>query len=261
MAAIGNPPQGLGEYNSVPTNMEFCAAENEVAGNTGGGGGFLRHDPGIALVWTPKEQSILEDLLSRYGKDDILVQYAKIARALPDKTIRDVAFRCRWLSEKEIANQRKDDQNSSEKNKEEKEYVTDSMPTPSQATDGYNSMMTDRDDGTSYKMIDDAVKLLEQNAQALNQIFANISDPKMPQMHENIRLFYQARLNILSILNDSGNMTETMKQMPPLPVQLNEELATAILPLSGSSYMPEITKQMHCRRPGHDNSQRPPFPN
>ncbi|KAL6563543.1 hypothetical protein OROGR_002502 [Orobanche gracilis] len=51
-------------------------------------------------------------------------------------------------------------------------------------------------------------------------------------IHENINLFCQARSNIHSILNDSSDMPEIMKQMPPLPVKLNDELANSILPRS-----------------------------
>ncbi|KAL0389200.1 UNVERIFIED_CONTAM: hypothetical protein Scaly_0277100 [Sesamum calycinum] len=72
-----------------------------------------------------------------------------------------------------------------------------------------------------------AGQLLEQNAHALDQISANFSAFKI---HENIDLFCQARNNILSILNDFSDLPEIMKQMPPLPVKLNEELANSILP-------------------------------
>ncbi|CAA2979579.1 DIV and RAD interacting factor 1 [Olea europaea subsp. europaea] len=72
-------------------------------------------------------------------------------------------------------------------------------------------------------------QLLEQSAQALDQISANFAAFKI---NENINLFCQARNNILAILSDLNDMPELMKQMPPLPVKLNEDLANSILPRS-----------------------------
>ncbi|KAG5586098.1 hypothetical protein H5410_046532 [Solanum commersonii] len=51
-----------------------------------------------------------------------------------------------------------------------------------------------------------------------------------PEIQENINLFTQARNNIFTILNDLNDTPEIMKQMPPLPVKLNDELASLILP-------------------------------
>ena len=34
----------------------------------------------------------------RYASESILVRYAKIAMKLKDKTVRDVALRCRWMT-------------------------------------------------------------------------------------------------------------------------------------------------------------------
>nr|KYP58423.1 hypothetical protein KK1_013830 [Cajanus cajan] len=70
-------------------------------------------------------------------------------------------------------------------------------------------------------------ELLEQNAQALNQISTNLS---AFQVQENINLFCQTRDNILKIMNDLNDSPEVMKQMPPLPVKVNDELANSILP-------------------------------
>ncbi|KAL6145128.1 hypothetical protein ACLB2K_055816 [Fragaria x ananassa] len=86
----------------------------------------------------------------------------------------------------------------------------------------------DNDDGISYKAIGGVTgELLEQNAQALNQISANL---QAFQIQENINLFCQARDNILKIMNDLNDMPDVMKQMPPLPVKVNEELVNHVLP-------------------------------
>ncbi|KAH0738017.1 hypothetical protein KY290_036722 [Solanum tuberosum] len=115
------------------------------------------------------------------------------------------------------------------------EKVTDYMPKSSFVANRANGppyaqsvMSMDSDDGISYKAIGGTTgQLLEQNAQALDQISANFTVFKI---QENINLFTQARNNIFTILNDLNDMPEIMKQMPPLPVKLNDELASLILP-------------------------------
>ncbi|KAH6828335.1 histone H2A deubiquitinase [Perilla frutescens var. hirtella] len=193
----------------------------------------LRHNPGLSLDWTPDEQSMLEDLLTKYASEPNIIRYAKIAQALKDKTVRDVALRCRWMNKKENGKRRKDDHNS-RKSKDKKEKAIESLPKSSQVANRLNGppyvqpMMVESDDGISYRAIGGATgQLLEQSANALDQISANFSAFKI---HENVELFCQARTNILSILNDFNDLPEIMKQMPPLPVKLNEDLANSILP-------------------------------
>ncbi|KAK6145187.1 hypothetical protein DH2020_022007 [Rehmannia glutinosa] len=241
--------------------------------------------------------------LHRYASETTVVRYAKTAQALRDKTVRDVALRCRWMNKKENGKRRKDE-NNARKNKDKKESagifpsaekVTDSMPKSSQVANRTNgppfvqSMMSiESDDGISFKghlgldiytseeesdfeqlpevcaillcsspeslrahfchgWLDASVRsiggaagqLLEQNAQALEQISANFSACKI---HENVNLFCQARNNISSILNDLSDMPEIMKQMPPLPVKLNEELANSILP---RPFLPKKSSDPH----------------
>ncbi|KAL3531019.1 hypothetical protein ACH5RR_010341 [Cinchona calisaya] len=243
MAASANPSGGGGHNNSnnqegtsnanggATDNGGVSIPENSVLGPTQAG---LHHNPGISLEWTAEEQSVLEDLLSKYSTETNVVRYAKIAMQLKDKTVRDVALRCRWMTKKENGKRRKDDHNSSRKSKDKKEKVTDSLPKSHVAsrTNGppytQSVMSMDSDDGISYQAIGGVTgQLLEQSAQALDQISANFSAFKI---QENINLFFQARNNILSIMNDLNDMPEIMKQMPPLPVKLNEDLANKILP-------------------------------
>lgn len=238
MAASANP-SGVNRNGS--NNNNNANSSGAVPENTSGSGvslaapaqTALRHNPGLSLDWTTEEQSMLEDLLSKYSSEANIVRYAKISQALKDKTVRDIALRCRWMNKKENGKRRKDDHNS-RKSKDKKEKAIDSLPKSSQVANRSNGppyvqpMMMESDDGISYKAIGGATgQLLEQSAQALDQISTNFSAFKI---HENIELFCQARTNILSILNDFHELPEIMKQMPPLPVKLNEELANSILP-------------------------------
>ncbi|XP_015578117.2 uncharacterized protein LOC8288313 [Ricinus communis] len=250
MAASANPSAN----NS--NNEEGGASAQKVASSANGGGvnavknggsnsgaensqteAALRHSPGISVEWTPDEQSLLEELLSKYASESIVQRYAKIALQLKDKTVRDVALRCRWMTKKENGKRRKED-HSARKNKDRKEKAADpsvkssSHLTPRPNGPSYAPPMipADSDDGISYKAIGGATgELLEQNAQILSQISANFASF---QIHDNLNLLSKTRDNIFSILNDLNDMPEIMKQMPPLPVKVNEELANSILPPS-----------------------------
>ncbi|KAE9588123.1 putative Homeobox domain-containing protein [Lupinus albus] len=196
----------------------------------------MKHNPGISLDWTTEEQAILEDGLAKYASESNIVRYAKIALQLQNKTVRDVALRVRWMNKKENSKRRKDDHNVTRKSKDKKERVSDpaTKPSPFAARSNVPSyaplqmIAMDNDDGISYTAIGGTTgELLEQNAQALNQISANLS---AFHIQENVNLFCQTRDNILKIMNDFSDSPEVMKQMPSIPAKLNEELANSILP-------------------------------
>ncbi|XVF81350.1 hypothetical protein PTKIN_Ptkin15bG0148300 [Pterospermum kingtungense] len=246
MAASANPTGNTNQEGSSNQKVTAPPPANGVSvnSNNGGGGGGavsadtlsgLRHNPGISGKWTPDEQSLLEDLLAKYASDSPIVRYAKIAMQLNDKTVRDVALRCRWMTKKENGKRRKEDHNSARKSKDRREKGTDSSAkSTSHLTTRPNGpsyappmIPVDNDDGISYKEIGGMTgELLEQNAQMFNQVSANFS---AFQIHDNISILCKARDNILAILNDLNDLPEVMKQMPPLPVKVNEELANNIL--------------------------------
>ncbi|KAK6914521.1 Protein of unknown function DUF3755 [Dillenia turbinata] len=234
MAASANPSGNHGGNN--PNNGSAAA----VAPDTSGTASAMKHNPGISTDWTLEEQSILEEGLSKYATETTIIRYAKIALQLQNKTVRDVALRCRWMSKKENSKRRKDDHNLARKNKDKKERVSDPSAKsfhlaarPNVPPYAMPMIPMDNDDGISYKAIGGTTgQLLEQNAQAFNQISANLASY---QIQDNINLFCQARDNIFAIINSLNDIPEIMKQMPPLPVKVNEELANSILPRSNIS--------------------------
>jgi len=243
MAASANPSGNNNQQESSRNGNGAAAATNNGGSSAPHDNSAvaptqaaLRHNPGISVEWTADEQSLLEELLSKYASERNIVRYAKIAMELKDKTVRDVALRCRWMNKKENGKRRKEDHSSTRKNKDKKEKVADPMAKSApHATNRSNGppyaqpvISMDSDDGISYKAIGGVTgELLEQNAHALDQISANFAAFKV---HENISLFCQAWNNILTIMNDMNDMPDIMKQMPPLPVKLNEELVNSMLP-------------------------------
>ncbi|GAB4825455.1 hypothetical protein Ancab_008328 [Ancistrocladus abbreviatus] len=228
MAASADPTGNHHEHNPSNGNSGGAVPDGSGAGSA------MKHNPGIATDWTAEEQSTLDEGLNKYASESTLIRYAKIAMLLPDKTVRDVALRCRWMNKKEISKRRKEDH--SRKSKDKKEKIADpsskSSPlVPRPAGHSYAAptvSMENDDDGISYKEIGGTTgELLEENKQAFLQISRNFSTF---QIHENVNLFCQARENLVKIMNSMSDSPEIMKQMPPLPVKLNEELVNSILP-------------------------------
>lgn len=235
MAASANPS---GNQHQEQSAFNGASTSNPSNGNSGprqdnsGASSAMKHNPGIDTDWTSDEQAILDDGLAKYASDSSVVRYAKIAKQLPNKTVRDVALRSRWMNKKEISKRRKEDH--ARKSKDKKEKVNDSSSKSSQLASRPGAhpysmppVTLDNDDGISYKVGGPTGELLEQNARFFEQISANFSSF---QIQENISLFCQARDNITKIMNNMNDTLEIMKQMPPLPVKLNEEIANTILP-------------------------------
>lgn len=183
----------------------------------------------IAAEWTPEEHSIVEELLVKYATENKMHRYARIAMQLKDKCLRDVVLRCTWMSK----NGKGQDDHISRKNKDKKEKLTDSMPKLTHVASRTNGpraqavMPMDRDGRISYQAIGGPIgQLLEQNAQMLDEISANFDATKI---QENINLLFQARSDLLTVVNNLNDGPE-MRLMPPLPVKINEELVNSILP-------------------------------
>nr|CAB3487505.1 unnamed protein product [Digitaria exilis] len=166
MGANGHPPPASA---AVQNGSHSGGGGGGANPSNGGTAAALRHDPGLAREWSPEEQATLDELLAKYASDAPVIRYAKIAMKLPEKTVRDVALRCRWMNKKESGKRKKEDHNSSRKSKDKK-------------------------------------------------------------IQDNIALFCQTRDNILRVLKEINDAPELMKQMPALPVKINEELVNTMLP-------------------------------
>ncbi|KAH9554723.1 hypothetical protein CY35_08G077500 [Sphagnum magellanicum] len=238
----GNPPGGGGDGASSGVKKNGATANG-----TDNGTHHLLHDVGLSLVWSPTEQSSLEEgllksFVGRYaGQKNNLVKYIKLAALLPEKTVRDVALRCVWITKKENGKRRKvEEQNALKKTKDKKDKVeAPTRPVAAVAARVPMPMYTpppppiDNDDGISKDAIGGPTgHLLEHNVQVIGQIRANLAACKL---QENTKLLVQFRDNIFAILNGMTNMPGIMSQMPPLPVKLNSELADRILPMPQSS--------------------------
>ncbi|MBA0801237.1 hypothetical protein Gohar_011614 [Gossypium harknessii] len=215
----------------------------------------LKHNPGISMDWTLEEQAILENGLQKYALEPSVTRYAKIALELQNKTVRDVALRCKWMSKKENSKRRKEGLNLARKIKDKRERVylsgnhTHFAAQPNLPPYPTPMIPVDFNDGISYTAIGGVPgELLEQNAQALNRISENIAALQVKyschdlggsltelvsftlfQLQENIGLFCQTRENILKIINVLNDMPDAIRQMPQLRERIRDKMFNFLL--------------------------------
>ncbi|KAJ9563566.1 hypothetical protein OSB04_008726 [Centaurea solstitialis] len=206
----------------------------------------LKHDAGLAVEWSVEEQHKLEEGLSKYADEPSIMRYIKIAATLRDKTVRDVALRCRWMARKR---RKQDEPNTGRKLKDKKDNLAESSSKPSISSlpafdvAPFSVSMNSRVqiDGITFEALSGSIRqLLEQNNQVLGQISANISSMKL---QDNIDLFSHMKNNLTAILNDMRYMPG-----PPLPISLNENLAHSILPTTSQTMMFEASSGMYMKQ-------------
>ncbi|KAF3794946.1 hypothetical protein EJ110_NYTH04642 [Nymphaea thermarum] len=220
-------------YNRHAISFQTGAISTSSGIHSPDAGGFgeafsaLKHDTGLAVDWSPEEQSILEKGLMKYAGEANIMKYVKIASELREKTVRDVALRCRWMTRKESGKRRKlEDCYSGKKLRDRKEKTIDSSsranicPVPQPNLGTYPFMM--------HQMANGNVLSSQDISAAKNDLI--LSSFYFAKVQDNIELFLHARNNITAILNDMNGMPGIMSQMPPLQVTINEELASTILP-------------------------------
>ncbi|KAJ6312775.1 hypothetical protein OIU77_014328 [Salix suchowensis] len=228
-------PAGCGSGGIVQAQAGNSSASSSLLLDSVPG---LKHDAGLAVEWSVEEQYKLEEGLHKYADEPTILRYIKIAAMLRDKTVRDVALRCRWMMRKrrkaEDYNMGKMINNRKDKLVESSSKMNMAAVLPQNMTT-YPQMMhhVDQSEPLPFEGISGMARLLDQNAQAFSQISANLSIFKL---QDNIDLLCHARNNITSILNDMREMPG-LSQMPPLPVSINEDLANSILPSTVQSMM------------------------
>lgn len=202
----------------------------------------LKHDAGLAVEWTVQEQYKLEQGLLNYADEPNIMKYIRIASTLQDKTVRDVAMRCRWMTRK----RRKAEEHylgkkvNNRKDKLVELNLKTNIPLVMQQNNtAYPVTMQHmyRNVPISFEVLGisgTTRHLLEQNALAFSQIRANLSTFKL---QDNIELFCRTWSNVSAILNDMRCTPGIMSQMPPLPESINEDLASSILPNASQSMM------------------------
>jgi hypothetical protein len=83
----------------------------------------MKIDTSLAVEWSVEEQYKLEEGLVKYADEPSIMRYIKIAALLRDKTVRDVALRCRWMTRKR---RKQDDRHPGYKGKDRKDKYVES---------------------------------------------------------------------------------------------------------------------------------------
>ncbi|KAK8490101.1 hypothetical protein V6N13_005208 [Hibiscus sabdariffa] len=217
------PPSTIVTGNSSTTSPTLILPGNPSGSSLDSVAEF-KHATGLATEWSADEQRILEDGLEKYKEEPNFLKYVKIAAILPDKAVRDVALRCRWMQRKR---RRAEEPNAGKKVNNRKVNMPTTLPL-NMASFPFMMHHPDQMERVPSEGISGTIiHLLKQNAQVFSQITSNLSSYKL---QDNIDLFGHARKNITTILNDMRAMPGLMSQMLPLPISVNEDLVNSILP-------------------------------
>ncbi|KAK9063841.1 hypothetical protein SSX86_017713 [Deinandra increscens subsp. villosa] len=140
----------------------------------------LKNRTGLAVEWSVEEQYKLEEALPKYADETGIIRYVKIAATLRNKTVRDVALRCRWMGRKrrkhEELNLWKTTKDKKEKSMESSSKLSvQSYATPNVAPFSVSTNHRPRNDGLHVETLRGSIRnLLEQNSQVLGRISSNI---------------------------------------------------------------------------------------
>ncbi|KAI0529228.1 hypothetical protein KFK09_001775 [Dendrobium nobile] len=206
----------------------------------------LKHDIRLAVDWTYEEQNMLNEGLIRFAGDGHIMKYIKIAALLPNKSARDVALRIRWLVKHEIAKRHKLEEHCAGKRiRERKEKMMHShlsrnvhIAPPNVNSFSPMACLADSNKMVSIEAVTSWDSLTQQLMDETNQILGRIANNlDLMKLNDNIDLFCHTRNNILSILSSMASMPGIMRQMPRLPISVNDELLCSIFPPSNQTYM------------------------
>ncbi|KAF8407473.1 hypothetical protein HHK36_006607 [Tetracentron sinense] len=175
----------LGGNSSIINNPGMNPAGNSSGGLHLDSVPGHKHDNGLASEWSVEEQCILEEGLVKYAVEPNIMKYIKIAATLRNKTVRDVALRCRWMTKKESGKRRKpEEHNMGKKIKDRKEKLVESSSVtsvpliPPLNMAAYSRMPhMEHNDRMSFEVpaVGSTTRnLLDENAQVFSQIAANL---------------------------------------------------------------------------------------
>ncbi|KAH7653334.1 Homeodomain-like protein [Dioscorea alata] len=278
MAADSNASfhQGL-----VPSSMYHSrlvsfqsGATNSVTGTVPAGlnnSGAI-NSTGLVVEWTPEEQALLKQGLIKYANEPNIMKYIKIAAILGDKTVRDVALRCRWMLKRDIFKRRKSEENYlGKKIKDRKEKTVDlplkmnMTPVPSNNTQPYSQLMhqekpVDLPSKLNMNPISEDYFLLEKMVESLPKMNANpVPSNNIPAysqlMHQvpQNQFFYEAPVidsatrNLLEenvrILGQIKANLSTFKVQDNIPLfyRMRNNVATILMRMS---HMPGVMGRM-----------------
>ncbi|XP_035834208.1 uncharacterized protein LOC110881168 [Helianthus annuus] len=157
-------------------NNHFCGS---VLGDSVSG---LKDDAGLAVEWSVDEQRKLEEGLSKFADEPSIMRYIKIATTMRDKTVRDVALRCKWMARlfgKNISILIVVCFQDNLVESSSKQSIS-SVPTLNVAPFPVTMSNRTQIDGMTFEALSGSIRhLLEQNNQLLGQISANISLMKL----------------------------------------------------------------------------------
>ncbi|XP_066332088.1 uncharacterized protein [Miscanthus floridulus] len=213
----------------------------------------LKYSAPLAVEWSYLELQMLNDGLNKYANEPGIMKYIKIAAMLPDKTVRDVAMRCQWMAARKEATRRQkpEEHYPGKKTKDRKDKMAEPSSwgtnPPVQTEMRSSSFIPQNAKNNGFISGDSQIdrgmlNILEENARLLNQIEVNILTS---QAYNNIDLFHHARRNINGLQQSMSQIPGIMSKMPPLPVSVDERLASYILPRApmvqvlGSSHLKE----------------------
>ncbi|XP_052143887.1 uncharacterized protein LOC127763278 [Oryza glaberrima] len=234
-ASSGGMNSDMTLLNTTPSTIVSTSSPNMLADSNQS----LKYAAPMAVDWSYPELQLLNDGLLKYANEPGIMKYIKIAAMLPEKTVRDVAMRCQWMAaKKENTRRRKTDEHYlGKKTRDRKDKMVESSWATNrqvQTTDIRSpstlacNTVRDNQFQSGASEIDRAMlNILEENARVLKQIGENIMTS---QAQNNIDLFHHARRNISDLLQSMSQMPGIMSKMPPLPVSIDDRLASYILP-------------------------------
>jgi len=216
--------------------------------------------------WTEEEQHQLEVALKKFPADKYspLGRYIKMSALFPNKSVRDVALRVKWLSKREEKKKKKG--HDSSKKRQDKGAKADSVAWQRQQQPSALGEKANQLYGPITEVLDQNIVVIKQIQQNMmhNKVRENTGEFPSPSARRSSRapfsrsrepsravrtrrppadalfplppslslsaLLVTFRDNLMQAQGTMANIGGIMKQMPPLPAQLNTQLLQSVLP-------------------------------